>query len=258
MNSGSSIVILGGPGASTRMVYHSLAKHFSVEKVIVEEKVPRKQFLKRRVKSLGYVKVFGQILFQMGMVLFLSKRSEKRLSEIMEQNFLSDDPIESSRVINVASVNSLETIQVLQELKPRVVVVNGTRIISKTVLECIQAKFINMHAGITPLYRGVHGAYWALVKGDRSNCGVTVHLVDSGIDTGNILHQAVIEPIPEDNFVTYPLLQLAAGIPLLVSAVGEALNGKADLLPNPAGESRLWSHPTLAGYIWNRVRYGIK
>src|SRR5438093_9923670 len=46
------------------------------------------------------------------------------------------------------------------------VVVNGTRIISEAVLTASDAVFINMHAGITPKYRGVHGGYWALYNGD--------------------------------------------------------------------------------------------
>ena len=41
-----------------------------------------------------------------------------------------------------------------------------------------------MHAGITPQYRGVHGGYWAVVNNDPEHCGVTIHFVDKGIDTG--------------------------------------------------------------------------
>ena len=46
-------------------------------------------------------------------------------------------------------------------------VVNGTRILSRRMLESIDAVFLNMHVGITPKYRGVHGGYWALANGDR-------------------------------------------------------------------------------------------
>jgi methionyl-tRNA formyltransferase len=40
----------------------------------------------------------------------------------------------------------------------------------------INSKFVNIHVGITPKYRGVHGTYWALVNNDVENSGVTVHL----------------------------------------------------------------------------------
>ena len=115
-----------------------------------------------------------------------------------------------------------------------------------------------MHAGITPRYRGVHGGYWALASGDAAHCGVTVHLVDAGIDTGGILAQALIRPTPVDSFVTYPLLQLAAGLPLLVDAARAGLAGTLRPLPaDAASPSRLWSHPTLAQWLsgWRR---GVK
>jgi len=74
-----------------------------------------------------------------------------------------------------------------QASHPDVVVVNGTRIIAEKVLHSVPATFLNTHSGITPLYRGAHGGYWALVKKDRANCGVTIHVVDAGIDTGGIV-----------------------------------------------------------------------
>ncbi|RZK35168.1 MAG: formyl transferase, partial [Hymenobacter sp.] len=158
----------------------------------------------------------------------------------------------------VPSVNSPECIALLQELQPDVVVVNGTRIIGKKVLASVPCPFLNTHAGITPLYRGVHGGYWALANNDPSHCGVSVHLVDTGIDTGGILYQALIAPTAEDNFTTYPLLQLAAGLPLLARGVRDALAGTLRRRPAPVGESRLWSHPTLSEYWAAQRRNGTR
>ena len=52
---------------------------------------------------------------------------------------------------------------------------------------------VNVHAGITPRYRGVHGGYWALAERHPEWVGTTVHLVDPGIDTGAILAQATFD-----------------------------------------------------------------
>jgi methionyl-tRNA formyltransferase len=146
----------------------------------------------------------------------------------------------------------------LQSLNPALLIINGTRIIAEDILNCIPSKFINMHAGITPLYRGAHGAYWALVEGNKKACGVTVHLVDAGIDTGSILEQGLIEPKKEDNLVTYPLPQLAAGLPLLKKTIKNILNGQVETQSPPKGQSRLCSHPTLLEYLKYRVRFGVK
>lgn len=248
-----TIVILAGAGGSTDIIYNSLKDGFRIKKVVIEEPVPRVQFLKKRIKKLGIFKVSGQILFQLFIIPFLRACSRKRTAELKKIFKLNDSPIDRSKIINVKSVNSDDTIDILKELAPGIVVINGTRIISKKVLNSIPAKFVNMHAGITPLYRGVHGAYWALVEKNKKACGVTVHFVDPGIDTGKILGQGIIDITKEDNFSTYPLIQLGIGMPLLKKAIEDIFEERVEIKPCPEGRSKLWSHPTLWGYLWNKV-----
>ena len=252
------VVILAGEKWVTNIIYNGLKDDLAIEKVIIEQPISRALFLKRRVKRLGAWKVVGQILFKFIVVALLKATSQRRIRELSKKFNLDADPIESTKMMRVPSINSEQTKKLLKELQPGCVVVTGTRIISGEILECIAAKFINIHVGITPLYRGVHGAYWALVRNDRKACGVTVHLVDKGIDTGGILEQGVISPSAEDNFVTYGLHQLAVGIPLLKKAVKAVLENRIEIKPNPPGESQLWTHPTIWGYLWYRGLYGVK
>ena len=109
----------------------------------------------------------------------------------------------------------------------------------------------------SPKYRGVHGAYWALVNNDPENCGVTIHRVDKGIDTGGVIDQKMIEITPKDSFVTYPLLQLAAGIPLMQKAIANFKNDTMGTIVVP-GPSKLWFHPTMGQYLYNRIAKGIR
>jgi folate-dependent phosphoribosylglycinamide formyltransferase PurN len=252
------IVILAGPGESTDILFHYLDQEFGVHRIIVETPVSQRQLLKRRAEKLGWSVVAGQILFKLLIVGPLGRSSQARQAAIRAQHRLQVTPLPADRLSAVSSVNSPECIALLQELQPDVVVVNGTRIIAKKVLTSLNCPFLNTHAGITPLYRGVHGGYWALANNDPAHCGVSVHLVDAGIDTGGILYQALIKPTSEDNFTTYPLLQLAAGLPLLAQAVRYALVGTLRLQPAPVGESRLWSHPTLSEYLAACRRNGTK
>lgn len=252
------IIMVAGEGESTRIVYHWLNRAVGVHKVILEAPVSTKLLLERRVQKLGMRTVVGQILFKGLIDRPLKRRSVARRRAIKNRFDLEDRAIPERDLIRVSSINAPEALEHLQSLSPSVVVVNGTRIIAKRVLESIRAPFINMHAGITPLYRGVHGGYWALAQEDRAHCGVTVHLVDPGIDTGGILGQARIDPTSDDNFATYPLLQVAAGLPLLVDAVRAALESELKLIPAPVGSSRLWSHPTFAEYVHARFRSGVK
>ena len=254
----SKVVMLAGDHASTPIVYNALRQHFRIQRVIIERVPPRRQLLLRRIKRLGIATVIGQILFKLVIVPYLNVQSKQRIKEIKGAFLLQDTKLDEAIITRVDSVNSEQTAELLRKLNPAVVIVNGTRIIAEPILSCIRAPFINMHTGITPRYRGVHGAYWALVEGKATACGVTVHLVDLGIDTGKILRQAVITPAVQDNFVTYPLLQLSAGIPLLISSVADLLEGHIDGAAGQPGQSKLWSHPTVFEYLYNRFARGVK
>lgn len=156
---------------------------------------------------------------------------------------------------HIPSVNHPDGHAAVLHLAPDVMVISGTRILSARTIAALGRPIINMHAGITPQYRGVHGGYWALVQRDPAHCGVTVHLVDAGVDTGAVLYQALITPGPTDDFSTYPTLQTLAGLPLLVKAVQSAHVPAAQ---TPAGTSRRWYHPTLWGYLWHRIAGGVR
>ena len=250
-----SIVMVAGNHESTRILYNSLKKKFTIKKVIIENHIPMGRYFKRRMKTLGVINVIGQILFLLILAPLLKRINKSRLLEIKKKYNLNDEPIDKSKIINLKSINSKEAIRQLRKSNPDVVVVNGTRIIKDPILNCISAKFLNTHTGITPLYRGLHGGYWSLVNLDRKNCGVTIHLVDSGIDTGKIIEQGKIYPTNRDNFTSYPLLQYGVGITLIMKTIEKI---KLEFKPNPEGISKFWSHPTLWEYLLNVILYKVK
>lgn len=250
--------MLVGKDPISDIVYHALSQSFTIDAVIREEKPPLAAFLKRRIKKLGFGTVFGQLLFSAAIVPVVSYQSRRRIQQIISANNLDTSEIPNTKVIDVSSVNSDATISELRRLSPTVVVVNGTRIIQEKALGCVNAIFLNTHAGITPMYRGVHGGYWALACGDAANCGVTIHKVDQGIDTGSIIAQATISPAAEDTFSTYPFLQAAKAIPLLEQAVRDSLAGRLPTIAPRSSKSQLWSHPTAWQYLRNRISSGVR
>ena len=254
----SKIVILAGRDTSTSILFNALKDEFNIECIIIENPVPKIQFLKNRIKRLGFLTVLGQILFMMIIVPILEISSTRRKNDIINQYDLDVSAIDLSKIIQVDSINDNTTMNELTRINPSVVVINGTRIISRKILNCVDAKFVNIHAGITPQYRGVHGGYWALVDDNRDGCGVTIHLVDPGIDTGEILQQGCISTSQKDNYITYPLIQLGTGVPLLKNSLTELLRGEVNLKSETESESKLWSHPTFWQYIWNRLAKGVK
>jgi methionyl-tRNA formyltransferase len=85
-----------------------------------------------------------------------------------------------------------------------------------------------------------------------------VHRVDTGIDTGQVLAQEIFKPGPEDNFATYPWLQLGLGLRLLVKLLPDVIAGRAAISEPRTSESELRTHPTIWGYCWHRIVHGVK
>ena len=136
------------------------------------------------------------------------------------------------------------------------VVVYGTRIIKRATLSSVAAPFINYHAGVNPKYRGQNGAYWARSQRDPAHAGVTVHLVDEGVDTGEVLYQSATDFSPADNIATYQHRQMATALPLLIRAIEDALSRR--LAPHRVAlPSRQWFHPTLWGYLRTGMLQGV-
>lgn len=247
------VVLLCGQSVSSRMMFHGLSECAEIS-VIRERAVPNVEKLRRRMKKLGVVSTVGQSLF-----ILLSKALRivhgKRFDTLKSELGLVDDPIPRGVVTDVESINCSSVVEKIAAVKPDLVVVNGTRIISSKVLNAINVPVVNTHMGITPRYRGVHGGYWAVAEGDLDHFGVTVHKVDAGIDTGGVLYQATIKPSKDDTFITYPLLQMSAAIPLVQRVIGDVSAGTLTECDG-VGPSKLWYHPSIFQYLYLWVMHG--
>jgi methionyl-tRNA formyltransferase len=151
-------------------------------------------------------------------------------------------------VMDVGSVNGAEVSAMLAEKKPDVVVISGTGIIGKHVLG-LAPTFINIHVGITPRYRGVHGGFWAIYEGRPDLAGTTIHRVDPGVDTGAIIAQATITVDPTDTYRTLPVKQYLAALDLMAEAVHAALDGRLTTFTRDDLESQQWYSPTPGEYV---------
>lgn len=232
-----------------------LTKGYEVN-VLIEEKISNKLILKNRIRKIGLWRVLGQVLFML-FVLPILKRKEKAKKELLFSKYdLSSDGY-IKKAVRVHSVNSDESRKELTKQNPGLVVVSGTRIISQKTLNCIDVPILNIHAGITPYYRGVHGGYWALRNKDFGNCGVTLHLVDKGIDTGSVIAQQVIQVQTDDNFTTYPIIQLKTGLDLLEENLDAIISNNFELGSSP-DKGSLYYHPSIFDYLGARFFRGVR
>jgi len=89
----------------------------------------------------------------------------------------------------------------LKALESDLFVINSYSMILRPDLLAIPARgTINVHGGLLPNYRGANVTEWALINEERQS-GVTMHLVDAGIDTGPIIGQALVPLYFDDTWV---------------------------------------------------------
>jgi folate-dependent phosphoribosylglycinamide formyltransferase PurN len=242
------IVLLGSNNPTTWIVYNHLLSHYGLFPAFIEKPVSRLKLLKNRVRKLGLFPVIDQMAFIIALRPFINRNSQLRIKQICHAQGLEVTEPLTPAIQPIESVNSESFRKQLAILNPDIIVINGTRIIGRKTLAATKAKIINTHHGITPAYRGAHGAYWAFNQDDKANAGVTVHLVDAGIDTGNIIGSTKIEITADDSFATYPFLQTAAALPILNQAINDITNGTLQDKPIN-GTSAVWYHPGFTQYI---------
>ncbi|MCF6328678.1 MAG: formyl transferase [Henriciella sp.] len=236
----------GGPHAW--IMINALREQYGDFPIILEEEEPTKLFWQRRRKMLGAWKVASMKAARLA--LKLTKRGTAPIIEKMILDHgLKSEPPEGANIIRVDSVNSPTVREILRIENPKAVFVVSTRMISKKILSSVTVPFINYHSGINPAYRGMFGGYFALANREPELFGATVHLVDKGVDTGDILYQSRVSVQPGDNFHTY-LWRMAAGSRhIVIRAIRDALNGT--LKPRRVNlPSRQYFAPTLGGYLW--------
>ena len=116
-------------------------------------------------------------------------------------------------------------LETLQSWNPDVIVVAAFgRILPQGILDLPPKGCLNVHGSLLPKYRGAAPIQWAVINGE-SETGVTIMVMDAGLDTGAILEQGAM-PISEEDTagdVTARMAELGGG--LLVSTLKKWMAG---------------------------------
>jgi len=252
-NSNGLIALIGDAPHAWAMV-NALRKRFGDFWVIVEKGEPASAFWARRRKKLGAAAVMSM------KAAALAARVTKPLS-LARLKALHEEcdaaPVAGFTRMDVDSLNSEETLAKIRLLRPKAVFVASTGMLRKPLLEACGCPVVNYHSGINPAYRGINGGYFALANGEPELFGVTLHLVDLGVDTGPILATKRIETAANDNMQTYMTLMAARSQELVVETMERVLAGKARPLPPSPLPSAQYYAPTLGQYLSNGFKRGV-
>jgi len=161
-------------------------------------------------------------------------------------------------------VNQKEFVEFLKQESPDLIVVAAYgQILRREILEIPRWGCINVHASLLPRYRGADPIRWMLLKGERE-AGISIMLMDEGMDTGPILSQKTLPIEAEDDYgsLTKKLGQI--GGQELLKVIPEWVSGNLKPLPQNEKEASYapkikkellrisWTRPALE--ILNQIR----
>lgn len=255
--SDSGLVALIGDAPHAWTMVNALRRRFGEFPIFVENGEPASAFWARRRKKLGAAAVYSMKAAALAARL-AKPLSKARLDELRAQ--CDETPVHGPARVDVASLNDRDAIARLVLLQPKAVFVASTGMLRKPLLTACPCPVVNYHSGINPAYRGINGGYFALANGEPENFGVTLHLVDLGVDTGPILATNRIETTRADNIQTYVTLMAAHSQQLVADTMALVLAG--DVRPctsdgaNTLASAQYYA-PTLGQYLGNGFGRGV-
>ncbi|HEB97411.1 MAG TPA: hypothetical protein ENI96_13395 [Sedimenticola thiotaurini] len=142
--------------------------------------------------------------------------------------------------LETVDINSTEARGFLLSVQPDVILcANFNQRLGPAVLEIPRVACLNIHPSLLPRFRGVDPVFHALLRGE-TRLGVSLHHMDRGFDTGDLLAQGALPAVPgRSQFLHYArLFELGAEIAVAVIPGLEPGQGGAD--QGDGGEYDSW------------------
>ncbi|MBI4118616.1 MAG: hypothetical protein HY455_03720 [Parcubacteria group bacterium] len=125
-------------------------------------------------------------------------------------------------------VNTPFVYEAVKRFRPDAAFVFGSWILKEPLLSLIPSgKFINMHLGLSPYYRGSGTNFWPIVNKEPQYVGATLLHIDAGIDSGDIIAHVRPQIAPEDTVHTLGCKTIVEGGKALLAILETLESGKA-------------------------------
>jgi methionyl-tRNA formyltransferase len=166
-------------------------------------------------------------------------------------NFVDVARQRSIPVFEPSNPNDPAFIAALRDLCPDLFLAVGYALILKEeILGVPQLLAVNFHASLLPSYRGKHPVFWTLRGGEKWS-GLTVHAMDRGIDTGDILYQVKVRTRRDDTVASLYDRIMDQSVKLVGRLVGDATHETVPRCPQPEGEGSYYSSTSEADFRIN-------
>ena len=156
----------------------------------------------------------------------------KRLELIAQQN-----KIEFSREQDIHAPAFIRRIKALNP--DLLIIAHFEKLIQSELIKLPKLGCLNLHPSLLPAYRGMAPQHWPIINGDKET-GITVHYIEEGIDTGNIVVQKKLPLKPDTYVATLQKDMLPIYSTIMVEAVKKIENGRGEGIPQRIEEGSLF------------------
>lgn len=145
---------------------------------------------------------------------------------------------------HVTDVNTAEFIDYAQTRNPDLLVsVAATQKFGAELLNVPSEGAINIHSSLLPEYRGVSPSFWTLLH-DEEQTGISVHYMDTTIDTGDIIRQEPVAIRDDDTLHTLNTRVANKGADVLLAALYDIRSEDVQATPVDPETGSYYSMPT--------------
>jgi len=178
------VALLRGDDYHNLYLERLLSRHFDVVAVVCEPGVEQRRAIWRRRRwKDGLAAEYHRFRRS----VFGKNRYRKRYFDPRYDGFSTPPP---RRSLVVKDVNDPRVASAVSLSSAQVCIITCTTRLSEGTINAIGVPIINIHGGHLPDYRGCHCFFTALLDRRFDAIGSTIHFVDSGLDTGDIIEVA--------------------------------------------------------------------
>jgi methionyl-tRNA formyltransferase len=196
------------------------------------------------------VAVFGYDEFLLAALDFFS-RSQTRVSTVVFPSNRRDWRANKIReIVREKGFSTLEQpprqqtsefAEKLRQMKTDLIFVwSYPMILPAEIIEIPRLGCVNVHLGLLPEYRGVNGIRHALLNGEEKT-GVTIHFMDAGIDSGDIIARISFPITAQDDIISLLQKSKAAGLHFLENGWRHVAAGNVRAQPQDESKAKYYS-----------------
>ena len=198
-------------------------QHFTEAGIEISAIVVIRQPLRYYLTLFGYIKrrvgLIDAILFSLKELM---QSDERELKSFRYESYCDN-------VFFTNGTNSTESETRIRKLQPDILFLAQTGIVRKNIHSLAKIGTLNAHPGVLPDYRGIDCFKWAVLNGDYDKIGASLHWVNSGVDTGNIISSKACEVINTADFKSVEERLYLEGIKLATDFLIQFRDGNVDI-----------------------------